>query len=88
MQAWSRRTRLTFAVVAHVAVVAAWVYLLVWRREDDFSAASRLVAEMGAHRSPLPDRMDAVERAYREIVRRPADASLVAEQNGQVVGIF
>ena len=56
-------------------------------REDDFVAVSRLVAEMGAHRSPLPGRMDAVERAYREIVRRAAAASLVAEREGNVVGI-
>jgi len=56
-------------------------------REDDFPAASRLVAEMGAHRSPLPDRMDAVERAYREIVRRSTDASLLAEWDSTAVGI-
>ena len=56
-------------------------------REDDFAAASRLVAEMGAHRSPLPDRMDAVERAYREIIRRPSDASVVAEHDGAAIGI-
>jgi GNAT superfamily N-acetyltransferase len=56
-------------------------------REDDFAAASRLVAEMGAHRSPLPDRMDAVERAYREIVRRPLDASLIAERDDAAIGI-
>ena len=55
--------------------------------EDDFAAASRLVAEMGAHRSPLPDRMDAVERAYREIIRRPSDASVVAEHDGAAIGI-
>jgi len=56
-------------------------------REDDFPAASRLVAEMGAHRSPLPDRMDAVERAYREIVRRSTDASLLAEWDSTAIGI-
>jgi ribosomal protein S18 acetylase RimI-like enzyme len=56
-------------------------------REENFAAASRLVAEMGAHRSPLPDRMDAVERAYREIVRRSADASLIAERDGAAIGI-
>jgi GNAT superfamily N-acetyltransferase len=56
-------------------------------REGDFPAASRLVAEMGAHRSPLPDRMDAVERAYREIVRRSTDASLLAERDSTAVGI-
>jgi GNAT superfamily N-acetyltransferase len=56
-------------------------------REDDFPAASRLVAEIGAHRSPLPDRMDAVERAYREIVRRSTDASLLAEWDSTAVGI-
>jgi ribosomal protein S18 acetylase RimI-like enzyme len=55
--------------------------------EADFAAASRLVAEMGPLRSPLPDRMDAVERAFREIVRKPADASLVAEEGGTVIGI-
>ena len=56
-------------------------------REDDFPAASRLVAEMGAHRSPLPDRIDAVQRAYREIIRRSTDASLLAERDGAAVGI-
>ena len=56
-------------------------------REDDFDSASRLVAEMGAHRSPVPDRMEAVERAYREIVRRPSDASLIAERDGKAIGI-
>ena len=56
-------------------------------REDDFPAASRLVAEMGAHRSPLPDRMDAVERAYREIIRRSTDTSLLAERDATAVGI-
>jgi len=56
-------------------------------REDDFPAASRLVAEMGAHRSLLPDRMDAVERAYREIVRRSTDASLLAEWDSTAIGI-
>ncbi len=56
-------------------------------REDDFPATSRLVAEMGSHRSPLPERRDAVERAYREIVRRSTDASLLAERDGTTVGI-
>jgi len=56
-------------------------------REDDFPAASRLVAEMGAHRSPVPERMDPVERAYREIVRRSTDASLLAEWDSTAVGI-
>ena len=45
-------------------------------REDDFPAASRLVAEMGAHRSPLPDRIDAVQRAYREIIRRSTNGTV------------
>ena len=56
-------------------------------REDDFPAATRLVAEMGARRSPLPDRMDAVERSYREIVKRSTDASLLAEWDTAAVGI-
>jgi ribosomal protein S18 acetylase RimI-like enzyme len=56
-------------------------------REDDFLAASRLVAEMGAHRSPLPDRMEAVERAYQELIKRDSDASLVAEEEGNIVGL-
>lgn len=69
------------------AAVGAPIVVTRELRENDFAAASRLVAEMGAHRSPLPDRMDAVERAYREIVRRPSDASLIAERDGAAIGI-
>jgi hypothetical protein len=36
---WRRPWRLVFLVVAHAAVVAAWAYLLVFRREDDFAAS-------------------------------------------------
>ena len=56
-------------------------------REEDFEAATRLVAEMGPHRSPVPDRMDAVQRTFREIIARPNDRSMVAERDGRVVGI-
>lgn len=53
----------------------------------DVEAVTRLVAEMGPHRSPVPDRMAAVERAYREIARRPADHSLLAAIDGVPVGL-
>jgi hypothetical protein len=35
---FSRRLTLAAVVAAHLAVLAAWVYLLVYRREDDFAA--------------------------------------------------
>jgi GNAT superfamily N-acetyltransferase len=54
---------------------------------DDFDAVTRLIAEMGPHRSPVPDRMDAVERAFREIVGRPGQVSLVAVSDRTTVGI-
>jgi len=53
----------------------------------DFEAATRLVAEMGAARSPAPDRMDALERTFRDLTARPTDASLVAERDGTMVAI-
>jgi GNAT superfamily N-acetyltransferase len=54
---------------------------------DDVGAATRLVAEMGARRSPLPDRMEAVGRAFRQLVARPGDRSLVALLDGAPAGI-
>jgi GNAT superfamily N-acetyltransferase len=54
---------------------------------DDFEAVTRLVAEMGPHRSPVPERMDAVRRSFEELIGRPQDASLVAVQDGTVVGV-
>jgi GNAT superfamily N-acetyltransferase len=53
----------------------------------DFEPATRLVAEMGPHCSPVPDRMDAVQRAFRELVRRPSDGSLIAVDGDAPVGI-
>ncbi len=53
----------------------------------DVDAATRLVAEMGPHRSPVPDRMDAVERTFHELVRRSADRSLLAARDGVPIGI-
>jgi len=58
-----------------------------WLTVADFEPATRLVAELGPRHSPVPDRLDAVQRAYREIVRRPANGSLIAEIRGQPVGI-
>lgn len=55
--------------------------------DADFEPVTRLVAEMGPHRSPVPDRMDAVHRAFRELVRRPSDGSLTAIVEGVPVGI-
>jgi ribosomal protein S18 acetylase RimI-like enzyme len=54
---------------------------------DDFEAVTRLVAEMGPHRSPVPERMDAVRRSFDELIRRPNDASRVAVREGAVMGI-
>jgi GNAT superfamily N-acetyltransferase len=53
----------------------------------DFEAATRLVAEMGAARSPAPDRMDALERSFRDLTARSHDASLVAAGGDGVIGI-
>jgi GNAT superfamily N-acetyltransferase len=55
--------------------------------DADFEPVTRLVAEMGPHRSPVPDRMDGVHRAFRELVRRPSDGSLTAIVEGVPVGI-
>lgn len=55
--------------------------------EDDFEAATRLVAEMGPHRSPVPERMTAVERSFREIVSHPNGASLLATRDDVPTGI-
>jgi ribosomal protein S18 acetylase RimI-like enzyme len=56
-------------------------------RDDDVDAVTRLVAEMGPRRSPVPDRMDAVRRSFREVIAMPGDRSIVAEQDGRLVGI-
>jgi hypothetical protein len=36
---WRRPWRVVFLVLAHVAVLAAWAYVLVYRREDEFAAS-------------------------------------------------
>jgi GNAT superfamily N-acetyltransferase len=54
---------------------------------DDFEDATRLVAEMGAARSPAPDRMEALARSLRDLIARPQDVSLVAEGGDGVIGL-
>lgn len=34
---WKRPWRVVFFTTMYLSIVAAWVYLLVWRREDDFA---------------------------------------------------
>ena len=56
----------------------------------DGDAVTRLIAEFGPRRSPVPDRMDAVLRTYAAHARAVAAgqaASLVAELQGVVVGV-
>ncbi len=57
---------------------------------EDGEAVTRLIAEFGPRRSPVPDRLDAVLRTFRghlgDIARGRA-ASRVAEVDGVVVGV-
>jgi len=56
----------------------------------DGEAVTRLVAEFGPRRSPVPDRLEAVLRTFRAhaaAVARGAAASRVAELEGMVVGV-
>jgi GNAT superfamily N-acetyltransferase len=58
--------------------------------EGDAAAVTRLVAEFGSRRSPVPDRMDAVLRTYAAHARDVAAgraASLVADLEGTTVGV-
>jgi GNAT superfamily N-acetyltransferase len=58
--------------------------------ERDADAVTRLIAEFGPRRSPVPDRMEAVLRTYashaREVVAGRF-ASMVAELEGMTVGV-
>ncbi|HEX6128638.1 MAG TPA: GNAT family N-acetyltransferase, partial [Candidatus Limnocylindria bacterium] len=58
--------------------------------EVDGDAVTRLIAEFGPRRSPVPDRMEAVLRTYavhaREVAAGRA-ASVVAELDGTTVGV-
>jgi GNAT superfamily N-acetyltransferase len=57
---------------------------------EDADAVTRLIAEFGPRRSPVPDRMDAVLRTYAAHARAVAAggaASLVAELDSVVVGV-
>jgi len=54
---------------------------------DDAEAVTRVVAEMGAARSPVPERMEAVSRSFAELIRRPRDASRVAMRERSLVGV-
>jgi GNAT superfamily N-acetyltransferase len=56
----------------------------------DADPVTRLIAEFGPHRSPVPERMEAVLRtfaAHARMVAAGAAGSLVAEQDGAVVGV-
>jgi GNAT superfamily N-acetyltransferase len=56
----------------------------------DADAVTRLVAEFGSRRSPVPDRLEAVHRTFAAHVHQVeagAAASVVAELDGVVVGI-
>jgi GNAT superfamily N-acetyltransferase len=57
---------------------------------DDADAVTRLIAEFGSRRSPVPDRMEAVLRTYHAHVREVEAGhagSLVAELDGVTVGV-
>jgi GNAT superfamily N-acetyltransferase len=54
---------------------------------DDAEAITRLVAQMGPRHSPVPERMDAVTRTFRELASRPSDRSLLALRDGVAVGV-
>ncbi len=58
--------------------------------EGDLDAVTRLIAEFGSRRSPVPDRLEAVGRTYvahaRDVAAGRA-ASLVAELEGVTVGV-
>lgn len=57
---------------------------------DDGDAVTRLIAEFGPHRSPVPDRMEAVMRTYAEHLRAVeagAAHSRIAELEGRPVGV-
>ncbi len=54
---------------------------------DDFEAVTRLVAEMGPRHSPVPDRMDAVRRTFRDLATRPGDLSRLALRGATPVGV-
>jgi GNAT superfamily N-acetyltransferase len=58
--------------------------------EGDLDAVTRLIAEFGSRRSPVPDRMEAVGRTFSAHARDVAAgraASLVAELEGVTVGV-
>jgi GNAT superfamily N-acetyltransferase len=58
--------------------------------DGDGDAVTRLIAEFGPRRSPVPDRMEAVLRTYAAHAREVATgraASIVAELDGTTVGV-
>jgi GNAT superfamily N-acetyltransferase len=58
--------------------------------DDDADAVTRLIAEFGPRRSPVPDRMEAVLRTFAAHARDVATgraASIVAELEGVTVGV-
>lgn len=58
--------------------------------DADFDAVTRLIAEFGPHRSPVPDRMEAVRRTFASHARAVAagdSGSLVADLEGTTIGV-
>ncbi len=55
--------------------------------QADFEPATRLIAQMRPRHSPVPERMDAVARTYRDLIGRPADRSVVALRDGVPAGL-
>ncbi len=53
----------------------------------DAEPVTRLVAEMGPRHSPVPERMEAVTRTFRELTSRSVDRSVLASRNGVAVGV-
>lgn len=56
-------------------------------RAGDADAGTRLIAQMGPRHSPVPDRLDAVTRTFRQLVSRPADRSVLALRDGAPMGL-
>ncbi|HEX2195233.1 MAG TPA: GNAT family N-acetyltransferase [Candidatus Limnocylindria bacterium] len=57
---------------------------------QDAERVTRLIAEFGPRRSPVPERMDAVLRTFADHVReveKGTAASRVAEMGGEVIGV-
>jgi GNAT superfamily N-acetyltransferase len=77
-------------VVARTAVPLPDGLVIRLLTADDGEAVTKLISEFGPARTPAPDRMDAVLRAFAEHATRVTNggaASVVAELAGDVVGV-